>query len=76
MTNRAQRSARWAPSIFQSCGVDRPRPGTHMPTAGETYSMPIANAHSTIRGQPSTDAPAIQNRPAAASHAVMRWKLR
>ncbi len=76
MTNSAQRSARWAPSIFQSCGVDRPRPGTHMPTAGDRYSMPIASAHSTIRCQPSSQAPASQKTPARASHRVMRWKLR
>ncbi len=75
-TNSEHRSAMWPPSTFQSCTLERPRPGTRKPSAGETYSMASARHHSHTRVAPPSRPPAIQNGAAKASQSVTRWKLR
>ena len=72
MMKPAQRSAMWPPSTTQSATEDAPYRGIQNRTAGETYSMPSAIAHSTSRNSPCANPPAIQNTADIASQAVMR----
>src|SRR6476661_3010938 len=72
MTNSAQRSAMWPPSITQSATEDAPYRGIQNRTAGEMYSMPSATAQSSRRISPSANLPAIQKIADSANQAVMR----
>src|SRR3954447_26779800 len=72
MMNPAQSSAMWAPSTSQSATSEAPYFGIQNRTAGETYSIASASAHSSSRELPSANPPEIQNTADADSHAVMR----
>src|SRR6476620_7130236 len=49
MTNKAQRSAMWPPSMTQSAIEEAPYLGIQKRTAGETYSITSATAQSHQR---------------------------
>src|ERR1700687_3503094 len=70
MMKPAQRSAMWPPSTTQSATCDAPYFGIQNRTAGETYSMQSATAHSSSRDCPSAKPPAIQNTADIDSHVV------
>src|SRR3954449_11913912 len=72
MMNPAQRSAMWPPSTTQSATSDAPYFGIQNRTAGETYSIASAAAHSSSRLSPCAKPPAIQKMADADSQAVMR----
>src|SRR5450631_4722575 len=61
MMKPAQRSAMWPPSTTQSATAEAPYFGIQNRTAGETYSIPSAMAHSASRVSPTATPPAIQN---------------
>src|SRR6185503_10825733 len=75
MTNRAQRSAMWPPSTFQSVTEDRPSPGTQNSVHGPASSMPSASVHHASRTPGSAKPPMIQQVPESVSQTAMRWKL-
>src|ERR1700712_1517402 len=60
MMKPAQRSAMWPPSTTQSVTCDAPYFGIQNRAAGEMYSIESATAHSSSRGCPSANPPAIQ----------------
>src|SRR4051812_1641746 len=68
----AQRSAMWPPSTTQSATSDAPYFGIQNRTAGETYSIPSATAHSVNRTLPCAKPPAIQKIADVDSQAVIR----
>src|SRR3954464_15252775 len=71
MMNPAQRSAMWPPSTTQSATWDAPYFGIQNRTAGETYSIASATAHSNSRLSPCAKPPAIQKTAEPDSQAVM-----
>ena len=76
MTNRAQRSAMWPPSITQSAIEEAPYFGIQKRTAGEIYSITSATAQSARRTSPAAKPPAIQKIADVDSHAVIRTAFR
>src|SRR3954466_15161134 len=72
MMKPAHRSAIWPPSTTQSETSDAPYFGIQNRTAGETYSIASATAHSVSRALPCAKPPAIQKTAEIDSQAVIR----